>query len=136
MKAEDLSVASSAGYTFTASQPSHYHPGLAYLCRLRLLLFSPSVLSVPFCCLLFLLFLFFFAFVSVLTVCACGDPEATLAVLASHVGVLPAKVNTLALSALLATLRKITSAGAELGGDCGIGGDPVCKGVFAILDNT
>jgi len=82
-----------------------------------LLLFSPSVLSVPFPSLLFLLFLLFFAFISVLTMCACRNPEATLAVLALHIGVLAAKVNTLPLGALLATLRKITSAGAELGGD-------------------
>lgn len=35
-----------------------------------------------------------------------------------------------------ATLREIASASGELGLDGGVGGDPVCEGVFAVLDDA
>ena len=63
-------------------------------------------------------------------------PQPTLAVL--HARVLAAQIDALARVAgfLVTALREGAGAGGELGGDGGVGRDPVCEGVFTFLDDT
>lgn len=64
-----------------------------------------------------------------------GDPKPALTVL--HAAVLAAEVDALALLAVLvAALGEVAGAGGELRLDGRVGGDPVCEGIFAVLNDS
>ena len=64
-----------------------------------------------------------------------GDPQSALTIL--HAAVLTREVVADAFThVILATLRKVASASAERWFDGSVSGDPVGKGVFAVLDDT
>ena len=98
------------------------------------LAFPSSLLGVACSDLLFLLFFLLLAVVGVFAVCAGRDPQTAFAIF--HARILAAQIDALALSALLASLRKVTSAGAELRGNGGVGRNPVCESVFAVLNDA
>ncbi len=85
-------------------------------------------------CRLFLFFLLFFFLVAwVLAVSASWNPEPALTVF--HARVLAGEVNALA-QLLVATLREVAGACAEGRLDGGISGDPVCEGIFTVLNDA
>lgn len=66
---------------------------------------------------------------------ACWDPKGALTVL--HAAVLAREVVTDTFTHIvLTTLGKVASTSAEGWLDRGVGGDPVGKGVFAVLDDA
>ncbi len=104
------------------------------LSRRKPLLLPPPDLSVPVPLNLFLLFLLIVVLEFSMRVGR--HPQSALAIL--HAGILAAQIDALALVAvfLVAALGEGAGAGGELGGDGGVGGDPVCEGVFAFLNDA
>ena len=82
----------------------------------------------------FLLF-FILLITLVLAVRTCRDPKPTLTILKGSV--LACKIDAFGVAvACSAALRKRTCAIADLGGDGGIGRDPVGESVFAVLNGA
>lgn len=81
--------------------------------------------------------LLFFVVVHVLAVRTRGDPEPALAV--PKIRVLAGEINAFRValaSGLLSALGEIRGAGAEFGADGCVGGNPIGKSVFAVLDDA